>query len=993
MNIRGNTSKFMTLLFMIPVILAGLSNDALAQEIGKRKPTYQIDFEQLVTTNKFNSQSIGDPVWSLIRSDNLTNNVIIQIPIKVKHGDKPAQVSSKTCKVRGGRFLTVYVPSQEELGHKRRSNNRFGFGIGGISPGGSSGVISRNFDLLSVDPETKKADYSDLPIPRVTKKVTITLEGVAQWDLARKFDNLKIINDNSFYAMKVDRALLAEKDPDSRESRSNGPRARERTERRSTKGLSRAEKRALRDQAARDRLRKKEEEKQLRQIKRDYITLKSQVAKVPTKFSQEKTETVWLVYSVPAELTEYEITVTKHKKWKISKEQLNLAMTVAKIKAQDIDPSITESSLEYENTSFEILDQIYQLSNGKHPNDLTLAIASISFNNALAWVDNNGYTPKIAKRALTEKNVQAVSLLAKGLASIKEQTRTSVKYTTEILGQYSHLLDHNALRHANMAVLSITSRATLLEISKLSLNVKGYLSEKNSPDVDILLQSLLDAWDKARGTDSTPRPRYLKQAFRMLRSALNFKDVVDEKKEEVISFIVKSAGNHIIPLEWINEELLASSDSAQIESTLSKIADLKITPSDDSDSRRVGTFRVIGESRGLASNEDNPIRRIFIYSDRHPIFNLLAHSNPKIKSLAWNALKNFSLIYNDELFKNNGGEFDKEIYEKISGKIYKRFVDLAMTDKSKQNNIFDLIGNQKGSPQAIETLMNLGSQISGSNGQKAAGAFWDIGEEFGEEFGKLARMQQIRLLENLYTSKKFAPPHTINYLKLSNDGPKILEWISKIKFDQPLPTYAHWVKAAGGEKKITENLLDSDLELAGDSAEALVQLAGGIDSDVVKLKAKLKGISSSEESLEIWDEFKQKLLVDSLKRYVGKYTMYIKGKPTSRKKSTIEEQALDDTFRSENGLSLGVYNLKLSSDLLRFEGVDAPLTLGEEQLVIRIENIRHIWTWKKNYDLLKPIGLSPKRQFIDLLPRIDGSWQGHVTFDNEVVEMILIPVK
>ena len=968
-------------------LLVGHSSTLLAEDKSNLKPKYQIDFKQFVTSNKFNSQSIGDPVWSVTR-DAIGSNVLIQIPIRVIHGDKPAQVSSSVCKVRDGKFITAYVPTKQELGKSRSRRSGYLNQPRILQPQGRQNRISRNFNLQTPDPKTNKIDYLNLPYPRVSKKVTITLDGKAEWDLPRKFDYLEISDENSFYAMKVDRSLLAKKDPSVRNPTS--PRTRGRTERQSTKGLSRAEKKELRERESQDRKRKKDEERELRNVKRDYLTLKSQVAKVPTEFSQDDTEVVWLVYSVPADLTEYEITVTKHKKWKISKDNLDLAMSIAKAQAQDIDPTITESSLEYENTSFEVLDQVYKLSKGDHPNDLSLAIASIAFNNALAWVDNNGFTPRIAKQALEGENVQAISLLAQGLAGVKEQTGTSIRFTESILRDYSKVLDRKALRHANVAVLSISSRATLQDISKLGLTVKGFLSEKGGPDVDVLLQSLLDAWDKARGKSGTPQPNYLKEALRLLYVALDMKEVVPEKREEVIDFITKTAGTHLLPFEWINEKLLMTNDNEQLKLTLGKIAALEIEEFDKENDPVFGM--PVFPNRNVFDDE-NKTARIFIYSVRHPIFNLLKHDDAKINTLAWKALPNFSLVYNRKMFENNGGRYEEENYEKTSVHVYRRFVHLATSDITKQNTIFELIGNQKGSSQAIQTLMNLGSQITGVNGQKAASAFWDIGEKFGEDFKKLAPMQQIRLMQNLYASKKIAPPHTISYLRLSKGGTKIVEWLAELDFKQSLPSYAQWVKAAGGERILTRGMLESNAEVADDSAKALVQLAGGLESDVDKIKAKINGVTSSDEVFEIWDEFKQKLLVDSLKRHVGNYTMYIKGKKKTRRNNNVENKELDDKFRSEEGISLGKYKLELSSEQLKFAGVDAPLSLGEEQLAIRIENVRNIWTWKKNYDLLKPLGLSPKRQFIDLLPRIDGTWQGHVTFDDEVVEMILVPTK
>ena len=988
MKKHNSKIKFFSFLFIMTAIFTSTQNSASAQNIPKRKTAFFIDFEQLVTSDRFNQQTVGDAIWSIDKDDS-NGTVIIQIPIRVVHGDKPAIVSGKVCKVRGGKFLTVYIPDNK---------NKEGFGgtseapyISNFGPGGDRN-ISSNFKLLKVDPVTKKIDYSSLEIPRVTKKVTIGLDGKAEWDLPRKFDYLKISNLESFYSMKIDREILAAKNPE----QADGNSRRVRAERRSTKGLSRAEKKARRDEANLERRRKKEREKQLRQVKKDYLILRGQVSKIPTKFTQKNTEVVWLVYAVPAELTDYEITVTKHKKWKISKEQLTLAMSLAKVSAQDIDPTITESSLEYENEGFEILDQIFQLSKGSHENDLTLAVASVAFNNALAWVDNNGYTPKIAKRAIEEKNIQAVSLLAKGLANIKEQTRTSIRLTKTILEDYSNVLDRSSLRHANIAVLSISSRATLQDISKLSTTVKVMLARKNSPEVDVLMQSLLDAWDKARSKVEKPRPRYLMEAFRILYLALDMKEVLPEKRDAVVEFLAKNAGNNLVPWQWVTEKLLTSSDTEQLKKILGKIEALKITATSKGD-RGFGSVNqnsVTGFSNDVTRDRNNVVRRIFIYTAAHPIFNLLNHKNEEVKNAAWKALPNFSLIFNDAMFDNHGGKYSEETYAKYVNGIYKRFVNLAMNDESKQNVIFELVGNQKGSKQAVVTLMNLGANISGENGQKAAGAFWDIGEEFGEEFKQLTTLQKTRLLNNIYLSKKMDPPHVISYIAQKENGEKLIQWLNEIDFQKPLPSYTQWMKVVGGERVVAAYMRGNSSHLADKSAKALVQLAGGVDADVLEIKKKISGTNSGSEAFEIWDEFKQKLLVESLRRCLGKYTIYIKGKQASRTYSRNEVGRINGIFRSEKGLSLGVYSLLLIDDQLGFEGLDnMPLSLGEVQLAIKIENIRNLWTLDRNEKQLKSLALLPKRQIVNLFPRIDGSWKGNVLFENEAFEMILVPVK
>jgi hypothetical protein len=400
---------------------------------------------------------------------------------------------------------------------------------------------------------------------------------------------------------------------------------------------------------------------------------------------------------------------------------------------------------------------------------------------------------------------------------------------------------------------------------------------------------------------------------------------------------------------------------------------------------RGGLNLVFGQPKAADPSSAKPNAKlkalIPIANANHGLYRALQHGDPRLRTLAWQAINKFELV--------KTGQEEQEIGNRNTDR-YQVLLELALNQAPTPPQVVAFFSRQPDQARATAAMVQIvlrgGTEASIASSRSLVNSNKPLAEAmlalaFGERQGFAMRMY-----ENL--TGRSAPLVTA-LLRQRNDRNPLVGWLGESIANGELPPPSTWASKLNQDQLI-DLASSNDVELARGAVAALVNAIGGSDRDAANFAQELRRLpdQSPANLLTQWSEYRKGFFTRAMQRYGGPYRLVLRvfeAAPSNPGQASPVNQTPDrETL-------LGVVQLVADGASVSI-GSNVAVSVPSEQLALRIDKPAELKNFP-NEELAK-LPLEEVQTPVDLRPQADGTWRGEVSLSaGRRLEVVMQPAR
>lgn len=961
---------------------------------------FEIDIPSMVTSEQVFEQDIEDPVWQF---EPRTGRTLISIPATLAPGDEPIEVSNTAMRLLGGRFVgwQLVDPAADELESDDDDSAR------------------------ANDPAAQVEAVFPEDAPTLTLRFELHPDYSVRWRLLPIPGAEVERSENLLYALRLDRDLLREQDPNfqgrpdpsQRDRRRSLPDRNRRTDRQQTPEQRRAE--AERMRAERDR---QQEERAT------YQELQRSVADLPTDFVLPRPARVWAIFEVRSDPQDYAIDVDGYERWAVRPRELEAARRLAQEnlgggqRGGGSRSAATDGDEPLSPDAISDLQTLSTLVGDGHPFSARLAAQAIASSRALERTVLGDATYRLTESVINNGDAQARTIIAAELAQLSTPTSTSQKLVKHLLGSAGAALDTETKMLALRGLLN-TDLDDTASLDGMLLTTNQYLEDPAGPDPGAILAALVEKVNEFPSALPTVAERVSLDRLR------------GERLDLAIRATLELARRSPLAGRWLDERLLGAPDRSVARRTVELIGE---APGADGDwaAQLLGLNDSAGSRASRSSRSSRASEaedaKIPITSAEHHLFEWLSSSDEKIRRAAWSGMERFNLeaapaegggrqqssSRRGRGRRNAGPDLDARREDPLR-QLYEAFVQAALSHAPTPPESVELLARQTEPEYAGEALADIAARGDEDVAKRAAASL--IGKEYplGDKMILMNVDDRHAFAGAVYQQVKGSVPAVAGLVRERSESADVAVWFAtEVGIEGP-PELNRWlVEGLGDDQQYLFELIksSSDEALALGAAAALASSVAGDDqAAAAQVVARFRASKArrAAELEEVWEKAQHELLLQKIAAAAGQYRMAVTvlnqevfdpaARPPendqSRRGGRDRDRNNDDGDSDVSSDLLGILGdpidvgtVQLSSDgrSVSFEGMSIALAVPDDFLAIRIDRPTELKSIPS--DGIKALPLEEAQQAIHLMPQGDGTWRGQFRLGRFIGEVKLTPV-
>jgi hypothetical protein len=882
--------------------------------------------------------------------------------------------------------------------------------------------------------------------PRFARKISIEPDGTIRWKIERSIPGGEINPQaTEGYALKLDNQLLAELYPkrNGQNSRSKKqvtkrPRTMKRNATPPSGGSTKKNK--TKAKAAEDRAKRQAEDLEFRAQIKEYRELTKHVRGLPDEFQIKMPARLWAVYEVSQAIAELNMTGPKPLPWRIRFDDFVVMRDTAGKRAGG------RGQLDLK--SYEIVAQLRDMVLSKHP--LTLRMVAMTLDSAgmVGQAQQHDSLYRLLEMIINDQDRDARGVVITSLATTIPPTIATAQLLRGAAAHMDPMQKLEALR--GLFQIDLGNQEG---VRQMIATANQALADPTGSDAGDVLAEIVkrtgDNSGRGRGDDTistlttgidfqTLSPQRADQAIAYIIRAAGTEPLAASWLNHRL---LGSPDRQMLgrTLELINA---AAGKSPFVQPTSTALLNL-VFGAPQAKPSAIAALDL--ELSGL----------IPIDTTHHNLYRCLSNGDLQLRSHAWDALVNFQIDDSSQQASSRRttarssrrrGRRQNQTEEAREPDRYDLILNAAFLMDKTPWSLPVFLAKQTDQERAgkalIAVILRGDEAASASAARKLHGCGWNL-----ESMLQTLDYQQRGLFGvKVYQSLAGQAPLVTGLLRQAARRNQSMRWFAQQMSDGHLPEPIEWAKNFPREEDLLEIAGSADDALAAGAVAALVSLAGGDEPTSKRLAESFRHAPdrTMQGLRKHWRPAKKQIYTTRLAAAAGSYRLkVIVGPPSEDARNRrqqnqqlaaapgrtypgggpgfgpppggrpgvaarpggrpvapaaapapeIQQQPIDDTVLKQTvKITLGVVDLIVDTQAIRFEGETVDLIVPDEHLAIRIKRASSL----KGFDNkeLEKIPLDRVREPLDLIPHPDGSWQGEVFLpDGRVVRLLMEPVK
>jgi hypothetical protein len=847
---------------------------------------------------------------------------LIQIPIKITNIQKDTKFDASVFKLRGGTFVCYRMGSIADRG-----------------PAGGSAADKQYEGTMPQD------------TPWVAKSFIVKKNGKISWPMERTIISGSVKEQDKLYSYKLSPTFFQKKQPEPvKVTKIQG------------------------ESTATFYARQTEESTKFNNASKEYRELSKQVRELPTEFEADVPNRIWLVFDIGASTREFNLDGPSPLPWTLTFDQFNAIRDAV---LRPIPPE-KDAGGNYRFKS-DLTNQISIYSaiitaNPEQPFNARAAAYALSLLKLAGYMKTGDPIFNLYVQILASKDSSATNAAVKDLASTFPPTQA----TAALIARAGSLLNSETRIAIFKNSISNVTDATVASVGRESVDRLN--STIASADSKTASNFLDEVFNSVKNTPLLVQP---------LVAGVQFEALPDKRLEEVIIKIVERAPTDKLALGWLNNRLLGSVDQKVQRKTLEVINSADVGNRMLNQVADKGLSAVFGkpasqaEQRTLAIRLEAPIP---ILTPNDAIFRVLQAGDPKIRTLAWDALPRFAVtaVAPGDPKESAGDEAAQRAKMEL---VYRQLQEITFSQNPTPTQIVDFMvkqdnpsitvfmlgnvilkGSEKASIAATKAIMN-------SKGTYPMDAYM-MSLSYGDRQG---------LAKHIYENRTGLDPLVTPLMKQRIENNPIVAWFGREVARGVLPAPKDWAGQYQDENMLLAATVSQENDLAMAATAALVLHAGGDERVIRDLNGKFRlSPDQSPAALKaVWLEGKRTINANKLANVAGNYKLLLKVGGSTPKVEDPPTPPYQD-------IDLGVVNIQVNGTDVTLATKN--LTLSSLDIyAIGLENPSELKNFK-NDAVSKLPNLEAATKAIDLIGQPNGSFVGKFPLgNNQDVQVTLVP--
>ena len=383
-----------------------------------------------------------------------------------------------------------------------------------------------------------------------------------------------------------------------------------------------------------------------------------------------------------------------------------------------------------------------------------------------------------------------------------------------------------------------------------------------------------------------------------------------------------------------------------------------------------------------------------------PMFSLIRSDDPAVRDAAWAALPRFVIAENFQvepdpeptLTSTPGVTPAPDPTRDPYAAVIAAGLAGVSTDGSTPPGLVPFLVQQPDDDRVVLGLIQL--VIVADDATAAAAGEALVGSNLPIESGLAGVIPAERAIfaARLYSPATADEPPITALLADTTLSERIAPWFARSVAEGELPPTAAWVQAMGGRDAALTAAASTDKAVANAALHALVASLNGDQALHNQLATRFnealnkEGGDRVERIRQAWTEIEEARTVAELAARTGRYRLMLTARDPQQPAGFLGR--VEPRVRESQ---LALVDLEVDGRQPKFAGDPLPLTLSEEELALRIvpTELTNI-----NNELITALPLAEAPGPIDLRPQPDGSWRGQSTLpDGTTLELRMEPLK
>ncbi len=786
--------------------------------------------------------------------------------------------------------------------------------------------------------------------PELTRELLVEPDGTVKYDMERRIppNGFVMVSSNRLYSLKIERQALmdlAPQPPANTNSRDAGTQAA-----------------IARYRAARN----------------DYYALRDRVNDLPDEFETDMPARVWAVFEVSQFQDDLDLRGPEPLPWEISFQGLRTLIDANQLVTAEGGVGGFGGELPF-SAKERIRELLALYQNDQHIYTTRLIAYALHNSAVIPYAKRGESLFELLQLILTEsEDTQSKRIVVKELITTIPPTSES-RQLLAMAG--SDMINSNMqFERLQSMVTEINKIENPAQMQEAVATANRVLADSDGPPPEEILSQLLEG---AEAND----------AMRAALMNMRFNALPDDRRDRVIKFVLENAGTSELAANWLDTQLLGSTDSRLVVRTL------EILRSADAGSPVVKPVieNMMTMVFGQASEEqveDDSLPRpkitapIPISTPRHSFFRAIQHGQSEIRDKAWACLSYFYFPPEVE---------DQGMLQQISGLArsdrYTLLIDAAMNQRPTPVSVVDFLMRQPEVERSTEGLVRI--VLQGTTRASATAARALLGAQdrpVGNVLAGLSYGERQGFGMKMYQHTRGETPPVLPLLRHRSDRSPILPWFASQIAAGRLPDSSEWVEAFPTREGMLELVSSADPDLAKAAAIALVASLGGSEELGARLAQEFLGMADkSLVSLRgKWQEVRRSVYLSRLAEVSGPYRLSIAHGAPNGVQLLLEGAPLNANIDDVTVVTLGVIQMRANQTGVNFGTEALRTTVMENEFGIELQNPGEIKRLV-NDPRLADIPLERATSSCNLRPLNDGSWRGSVGLTIGSAAIILEP--
>jgi hypothetical protein len=934
----------------------------------------RLDLEALLLDERVLSGRIEDPVWQF---ETTPGRRLVQVPIRIDPVEAAVELDQPAIQLRGGRFVGWRIVLDQD------PNQRSGRRGRGLRVGDSRQLDFSNPRLFEgdLDPAADGAGAADpravgdaagggVPdgAPRISREVTVTPAGTVTWELDRAFGGAEVKAGQEPYLLRLRPDRMRELEPQRPEV----------TERGANEDIREYQQRRRQQQQA------------YREEQMAFRELRELVRELPDKFEAPRPARLWAIYDMTEAVRDLSLDGPEPLPWRVGFEQFEALRETATMSVGN----------EVRFEDYKKLNRLAPIARDPHPYSHRMLAFALSDAQLVGKAQPKDPLHRLIEQVVAGPDDVARRIVLADLVRTVPPTPSTKMLLADAAEHLTPQMKLASLRGALDAIAQ-DPQQTQAAITAAA----DALADPQGPPAG----GVLDALNEALGARQ--------ESHAAVISGINLADLPEDRRDNAIAYLIRSAGQSELCADWLAGALLGSNDPQLIQRTLELIA--AAGPGSAAIGRITEglTAALFGPPTREARNQldltlEAPLP---LDSPSHPLFRSLNAGNPEQRELAWRALPNFKL--------SAGASRSRTPDTGEVGDPLEMVMVSALGRAQTPPQVVPFVANLEDEPRSTAALVRLVVEADQAASRRAVNAlFGDAQRRLVEPIGALSASERQTFAARVYQAKTQSTPLVVGLMREpttrgSGRSGGFVNWFAARVQAGELPRPAEWSAAASGDEALLNLAASRDEALAAGAVAALVAGAGG---DTLTAQRMVESFAAASDRTVAalttrWQEARQAIYRARIKQAEGSYRLVLRvpespdddaapGNTGEFGESAAPQD--DDPTRGPAGvplpfnpdapapttgvdpadpsdapavpmtkLVLGVIDLIVEGDQVRLSNDLLPVEVPNDHLAIRVTSLVGLARFDDAQDFKLDLVTDP----VDLLPQPDGTWRGRFT--------------